>query len=123
MERFRAVLERRRLGLVPLKNSRVQVPGVGVEAYALICYQLSYVVRRLLFKALEAHNHIGHLDAGVVNVVLDFDLGASGGEQPREGIAQDGVSKVADVRRLVGIDAGVLDQDLSVESRFDLSVS
>ncbi len=40
---------------------------------------------------------------------------ASGAQQAHEGIAEDGVAQMADVRGLVGIDAGVLDQNFAAD--------
>ena len=65
---------------------------------------------RLAFEMEEADDHVGDLDAGVVDVVLHVDFLAGGAEQADECVAEDGVAQVADVRGLVGIDAGVLDQ-------------
>jgi glycerol-3-phosphate responsive antiterminator len=58
----------------------------------------------------KAHHHIGHLHAGVVDVVLHVDLLAGGAQQAHKRVAENGVAQVADVRGLVGIDAGVLDK-------------
>ena len=62
----------------------------------------------------EADDDVGDLDAGVVDVVLDADLVAAlvgvGAEEALEGVAEDGVAEVADVRGLVRVDAGVLDE-------------
>ncbi len=61
----------------------------------------------------EAHHHVGELHAGVVDVVLHLDRLAQGAQGPRQHVAQHGVAQVADVRRLVGVDVGVLDDDLA----------
>ena len=61
---------------------------------------------------MEAHHHVGELDAGVVDVVLDLDRVAEGAQGAHQNVAQDGVSQVADVGRLVGVDVGVLDDHL-----------
>ena len=61
----------------------------------------------------EADNYVGHLHAGVVDVVLNVDFPARITQQADERVAENGVAQVSDVRRLVGIDAGVLDQNLS----------
>jgi hypothetical protein len=60
---------------------------------------------------MEADHDVGHLDAGVVDVVLDVDLPAASTEHPDEGIPEDGVPQMADVGGLVGIDARVFDED------------
>ena len=61
---------------------------------------------------MEARHHVGHLHARVVDVVLHFDVLAARAQHADEGIAQDGIAQVADMRGLVGIDIGVLDDDL-----------
>jgi hypothetical protein len=60
----------------------------------------------------EAHHHVGHLDPGVVDVVLDPDFEAAVAQQPDEGVAEAGVAQVADVGGLVRVDARVLDDDV-----------
>ena len=67
------------------------------------------------FEMHEADDDIGDLHAGVVDVVLDADglvagLEAVRAEQAGEGVAEDGIAQVADVRGFVGVDAGVLDE-------------
>ncbi len=57
----------------------------------------------------EAEDYVGDLHAGVVDVILDFDQAAGVTQEAREGVAQDRVANVADVRGFVWIDAGVLD--------------
>ena len=61
---------------------------------------------------MKAHHHIGHLHAGVVDVVLHFHALAARTQHAHERIAQRGIAQMPDVRRLVGIDVGVLDDDL-----------
>ena len=56
----------------------------------------------------EADHDIRNLHAGVVDVVLHVDLLPGGAQQAHEGVAEDGIAQMADVRGLVGIDAGVL---------------
>src|ERR1700722_5697121 len=62
----------------------------------------------------EADDYICDLDAGVVDVVLDADVVTAfervGAEEALEGVAEDGVAEMADVRGFVGVDAGVLDE-------------
>ena len=69
--------------------------------------------RREAAQVVEAHHHVGELHAGVVDVVLDLDRMAEGAQGAHQDVAQDGVSQVADVGRLVGVDVGVLDDDLA----------
>ena len=62
---------------------------------------------------MKARHHVGHLHAGVVDVILHFDRPAARAQHAHEGVAQDGVAQMADMRGLVGIDVGVLDDDLA----------
>ena len=64
----------------------------------------------------KAHHHIGHLHAGVVDVVLHVHLLPGGAQQAHKGVAENGVAQVADVRGLVGIDAGVLHERVNARS-------
>src|SRR5690349_18581290 len=61
----------------------------------------------------ETDDDVGHLDAGIVDVVLNFNVPSGGAQHANEGIAENGVAQVADVRGLVGIDVGVLDNHLA----------
>ena len=62
----------------------------------------------------QADHNISDLDAGVVDVVLHVDPLPGGAQQAHKGVAQDGVAQVTDVRSLVGVDAGVLDQGMKM---------
>ena len=61
---------------------------------------------------LEADHHVGDLHAGVVDVVLHLDAAAGAAQQAHKRVAQRGVAQVPDVRGLIGIDVGVLDDAL-----------
>ncbi len=61
----------------------------------------------------EPDHHIGDLHAGVINVVLNFNGVTRGAQQAHESIAQHGIAQVADVRGLIGIDGGVLDDSFA----------
>ena len=65
----------------------------------------------------EADDDVRHLHAGVVDVVLDADGAAAVPQHAHEGVAQGRVAEVADVRGLVGVDAGVLDDHARPGSR------
>src|SRR5258708_339248 len=104
---------------VPLRDAGVEVPAVVVEA-RLLRERFDFDAG-LLFDMREANDHVGDLHSGVVDVVLDVDFPARITQQTNEGVAEDGVAQVSDVGGFVGIDAGVLDQNLSrgnVGSRF-----
>ena len=60
----------------------------------------------------KRHHDVGHLHAGIVDVILHFHRAAGGAQHAHERIAQNGVAQVSDVRGFVGIDVGVLDDDL-----------
>ena len=66
----------------------------------------------MLLELAEPDRDVGHLDAGVVDVVLDLDLAAEEPQQPAERVAERGVAQVSDVRRLVRVDRRVLDDRL-----------
>ena len=61
----------------------------------------------------KADNDVGHLNAGVVDVVLNVDFPAGKAQQPYKGVAEDRIAQMTDVRGLVGIDARMLDQNLA----------
>ena len=54
---------------------------------------------------------------GVVDVVLNLDLASQEAQQPAERVAERGVAQVADVRGLVRVDGGVLDDGLVAGGR------
>ena len=117
MERGLAPLERFRVGLVIARGVGVEVPAEVIETHRRIGQQGRHIRGGLVLQVMEAHHHVGHLDAGVVDVVLHFHAVAAGAQHAHEGIAEGGVAQVADVRRLVGVDVGVLDDDLAANGR------
>ncbi len=58
----------------------------------------------------QADDDVRHLHAGIVDVVLHIHALSCGAQHPHEGVAQDGVAQMPDMRCLVRIDAGVLHQ-------------
>ena len=99
------------VAVVPLGDARVEVPAVVVEAR--VAGERLDLGARLVLQFAEAHDDVGHLDAGVVDVVLHFDGRAAVAEHAHEGVAERGVPQVADVRRLVRVDGRVLDDGLA----------
>ena len=99
--------------LVPFGHARVEVPAVIVEPGRV--GDAANGVEVELLDLAEPDRDVGDLDAGVVDVVLDFDGAAREAEQSAEGIAERGVAEVADVRRLVRVDGGVLDDGLALD--------
>ena len=105
------------IGGVPLRDAGVEVPAVEVDASAgggKLGEEFAGGGERLAFEVDEADDDVGHLHAGVVDVVLNADadagLVAIGTQETLEGVAEDCVAQVADMRGLVGINAGVLDE-------------
>ena len=70
-------------------------------------------VERLALEHAEADDDVRHLDAGVVDVVLDLHRDAAEAEDADQRVAERGVAQVADVRRLVRVDRRVLDDRLA----------
>ena len=94
---------------VPLADLGVDIPTAVVERLA----DGGDLGDRQVLEVDEADHDVGHLHAGVVDVVLHLDRYALGAQPAHQQVAEHGVSQVADVGRLVGIDIGVLDDDLA----------
>ena len=92
--------------LVPLRGAGIHIPADVIEAR--LRRQGANLGLGFFLQMHEADHHVGHLHAGVVNVVLHRHLRAVRSQQPHKAIAQDSVAQMPHVRRLVGIDAGVL---------------
>ena len=86
---------------------RVQIPAVVVEPRRV--GDRSHVVERQLLELPESDDDVGHLHAGVVDVVLRLDRRAAETQGPHQRVAERGVAQVADVRGLVRVDRRVLD--------------
>src|SRR6266478_6236847 len=61
----------------------------------------------------ETDDYVCDLHACVIDVVLHIHRSARGAEQANEGIAENGVAEMTHVRGFVGVDAGVLDENLA----------
>ncbi len=96
---------------VPLRDAGVEVPAVVIKAR--LAGELLDFGARFLLQMQKSDDHVGDLDAGVVDVVLDIHFPAGKAQQADKGVAENGVAQMADVRGFVGIDAGVLDQNLA----------
>jgi hypothetical protein len=96
---------------VPLRDARVEIPAVVIEAgLARLGFNFS---PGFLLDMSESHDHVSNLHASVVNVILNVDFPSCKTQKPDEGVAKNCISQVADVGGLVGIDARVLDENLS----------
>src|SRR5438309_7538619 len=100
-----------RVGLVPLRDPGIEIPAVVIEA-GLPGERLE-LGGRLLVQLCKSDHHVCDLYAGIVDIVLNVDFSSRIAQQAHERVAQNGVSKMSNMRRLVGIDAGVLDQNLA----------
>src|SRR5579875_532498 len=107
----------RRIGAVPLRNARIEIPAVVVDPLARLGqprHQLPDSGQRKPLQMHQSDHDIRHLDARVVDVVLHVDLLSGGAQQAHEGVAEDSVAQMANVGGLVGIDSGVLDQSVQM---------
>ena len=87
--------------------TRAEIPAVVIEACRV--GDLANLVERLALDDAEADDHVGHLDTGIVDVVLHLDRNTAEAEHPHQRVAECGVPQVADVRGLVRIDCRVFD--------------
>src|SRR5579872_4040620 len=97
--------------LVPARSPGIDVPAVVIEA-RLVCKSLDFGMG-LFLQMRKADHYIGHLDAGVVDVILDVDFPSRIAQQANERVAENRVAQMPNVRGLVGIDARVLDQNFA----------
>ena len=65
-----------------------------------------------LLQIQKTHYHVRYLDSGVVNIVLHVHMRARSLKQADKRIPQNGIAQVAYMGSFVGIDAGVLDENL-----------
>ena len=96
---------------VPVRDPGIEIPAVVVKAR--LAGQLLNFRARLLLNIQKSHDHVGNLHARVVDVILDVHFPAGKLQQPDKGVAKNGVAQVSDMGRLIGIDAGVLNQNLA----------
>src|SRR5579871_3651406 len=106
LEGFRMLMKMRR-------HSGVEIPAVVIEPDGGIAQELLHIGGVLLLQVVEARHDIRHLDAGIVDVVLDFDAAATRIEHADKRVTQNGVAQVPDVGGLVGIDVGMFDNNLA----------
>ena len=107
---------------IPLRNAGIKVPAVVVERLAVeaIGDQRRNLALPFFLQVQKSHHHVRHLDAGVVDIVLHIHARARGLKQADKRIAQNGIAQMADMSSFVGIDAGVLDQNLFAAGRTGL---
>ena len=88
---------------------RVEIPAVIVKFR--LARQHHHIRSGALLHAQKPDDHVSHLHASVVNVVLNLHALAGVPQDANHRVAKHGVAHVADVGCLVRIDAGVLDDD------------
>src|SRR5262249_34118615 len=104
---FRPDSQAFRIAGVPLGHTSVEVPAVIIKLATV--GNLSDLLQRLVFELAESHGDVGDLHAGIVDVILYFDLTTEESQHSSERIPKRGVSQVTDMRGLVRIDGGVFD--------------
>ena len=67
----------------------------------------------LSFQIQKTDYDVGHLHAGIVDVVLHVHFAPGESQQANKRIAKDGVTQMTYMCRLVGIDTRVLDQNFA----------
>src|SRR6185436_17664399 len=95
------------VAVVPFGDARVEIPAVVIEARGR--RDALRVVERQFLELLKSDDDVGDLDAGVVDVVLHFHWMAAKPQDAHQRVAERRVAQVADVRGLVRVDRGVLD--------------
>ncbi len=111
VERLRPDLQSGLVLAVPLSHARVEVPAVVVEARAV--RDLLDVCERHVLEDAESHDDVGHLDPGIVDVVLDFDGDAAEAQHADERVTERRIPEMPDVSGLVRVDGRVLDDRLA----------
>ena len=110
LESVCAELETRFIFCEKLRDARVEIPADVIESGRES--EDANVINGFLFEMQKPENYIRDLDAGVVDVILNLDVPACVAEETDEGVAQHRVAQVADMRRFVRVDGGVLDDRL-----------
>ena len=114
LQRLRAPVVLRIVRFIERCDPRINIPAVIVELLCGIRDHAAHIVECLSFDMDQPDDHIRHLHAGVIDVVLNFDIPPAGVEDSNEGIADGRVSQMADMRSFVRIDIRVFDDNLSV---------
>ena len=87
-----------------------------------MCDDLADLGKRFAFEMQKPHHNIRNLHAGIVDVVLHIDLLPIRPQNPHKRIAQDRIAQMPHMRGLVGIDTGVLHQDMQPRVRLRTNV-
>src|SRR5579862_1818710 len=114
MQRLRPHLQVLPILRVPLRDSRVEIPAVVIKEWP--ASEFLNFGSRFAFEMREADYNIGNLDPSIIDVILHIDVAAGKAQQSNEGIPENRIPKMADVSGFIGINAGVLDENLSAGS-------
>src|SRR5689334_9106525 len=98
---------------IPVRDAGIEVPAVVIERTRRRPAGGDERFNRILpffFQIKKPDHHVRYLNAGIVNVVLYIYFCASRLQQAHKCIAQNGIAQVADMGRLVRVNAGMLNQ-------------
>ena len=95
---------------IELRHAGVDIPAKVVET--LFRDQRGHFFGRHVLEVQESHQDVRDLDSGIVDIVLHFHVRTRVAKRPNECVAEGGVTEVADVSGFVGVDVGMLDDDL-----------
>ena len=76
LERFPPQVVLRIFSLIKPGDPRVDIPAVVIEFAGRSLGHPAHVGERFPFDALQAHDHVGNLHAGIIDVILHFDVPA-----------------------------------------------
>ncbi len=97
-----------------LETSRVKIPAIVIEAHIWVGQQVLNVGRRLLCSSSWKPATTSATCTPVLSMyILHLHGPAARAQHAHERVAQHRVAQMADVGGLVGIDVGVLDDDLA----------
>ena len=102
---------------VKTRRLGVEVPAVEIELSSRMFDQRPNFGEGSLLDVDEPHDDVGHLHAGVIDIVLDLNLTPCKPKDSDEGVSDHGVSQMADMSCLVRVDVRVLDDNLAVRLR------
>src|SRR5262250_844868 len=92
VERLQSNLLVSRILFVPLRNTCIEIPAVIVERLgrplALLNKSLN-IRQRAAFQMLESNYNIGHLNAGIVDVILHIDVIVGRSQKANKSVAQN----------------------------------
>src|SRR5215468_1111452 len=97
--------------LIPLRHPGIKVPAVVIKGRIGGGDEFFNLSLPFFLQIQETYHYVRHLHAGIIDVVLNVHMSVEIGQKVNKGVAQNGVTKVTDVSSLVGVNAGVFDQN------------